>query len=322
MKSLVLGLALVLAPCAAQAAPGPVVATQWVTLGTMGGPVANARRSQPANALIGPEGAVVVDVGDGTAEQLAKAGIPLPRVKAVVLSHLHWDHTGGLAALLGLRYQTNVPGKLAIFGPPGTSALVAGLIASMEPGAEAGYGDPTAVAVRPADTVEVTELVDGSVTIVAPWLKLSAVQNTHYSFAAGSDLDRRFKSYAYRFDIAGRSIVYTGDTGPSEAVERLAHGADLLVSEMIDVNGTVANVRRNTPDMSEKAFAGLTWHLSHHHLTPERVGQLAGHARVRRVVVTHVTPGDFSAAKRAEYLAAIGKSFSGPAEIADDLNRY
>lgn len=323
-KLLIGGIALLLAQ-AAQGAPPVLTAPangEWITLGTMGGPIANAQRSQPANVLLTGAGAILVDAGDGAAEQLAKARVPLPRVRAVFLSHLHWDHTGGLAAILGLRFQTNVPGKLQIFGPPGTSALVAGLIASMQPGAEAGYGDPNAPPTRPADTVEVIELADGSTTAVDPALKVTAVQNTHYSFAPGSDLDRRFKSFAYRFDMPGRSIAYTGDTGPSPAVERLAKGADLLVSEMIDVEATIANVRRNTPGMDEKALAGLSWHLSHHHLTPEQVGQLAQRSGVRRVVITHIVPAEVTPPKRAAFLEDIRRNFAGPAIIADDLERF
>lgn len=288
----------------------------------MGGPIANPRRSQPANVLLTDAGAVLVDAGDGAAEQLAKAGVALPRIKAVVLSHLHWDHTAGLAAILGLRFQTNVPGKLAVYGPPGTRALVAGLIASMQPGAEAGYGDPNAPPAKPADTVDVFELADGSITNIGPSLKLTAVQNTHYSFVPGSELDRRFKSYAYRFDLPGRSVAYTGDTGPSPAVERLAKGADLLVSELIDVPATVATVRRNTPDMAEKAIVGLTWHLSHHHLTPEQVGQLAQRSGARQVVVTHIVPGEISAEQRAAFFKDIRRNYAGPTTIADDLDRF
>ncbi|WP_295638452.1 MBL fold metallo-hydrolase [Novosphingobium sp.] len=306
---------------AAQATPAPP-GGQWITLGTMGGPVANPRRSQPANVLLVPEGAILVDAGDGTAEQLAKAQIPLPQLRAVILSHLHWDHTGGLAALLGLRFQTNVPGALRIYGPPGTRALVAGLIASMQPGAEAGYGDPHAAAVHPADTVEVTELADASTTTIAQGVVLRTVQNTHFSFPPGSDLDRRYKSFAYRFDMRAHSIVYTGDTGPSTAVEQLAQGADLLVSEMIDLDGTLATVKRNTPEMDARALAGLTWHLTHHHLTPEQVGQLAGRAKVKRVVVTHITPGDTSPADRGRFLAAIRRNYNGPADLAEDLEVY
>lgn len=77
------GIALLLAQAAQGAPPAqtPPANGKWMTLGTMGGPIANAQRSQPANVLLTASGAVLVDVGDGAAEQLAKAGVPLPRVR-------------------------------------------------------------------------------------------------------------------------------------------------------------------------------------------------------------------------------------------------
>jgi len=220
--------AAMMVPSALHSAPAETAKAEanWITLGTIGGPVANAHRSQPANALLTDQGAILVDAGDGTVEQLAKAGIPLARVRAVVLSHLHWDHTAGLQAVLGLRYQADTPGKLRIYGPPGTAALVAGLIVSMKPAAEAGYGDPNAAHVDPGDMVEVTELAEGSKVALTPAVTMVAAQNTHYGFPAGGELDRKFKSFFYRFQLPSRSIVYTGNTGPSPAVEQLAHGAD------------------------------------------------------------------------------------------------
>ena len=63
-------------------------------------------------------------------------------------------------------------------------------------------------------------------------IKVTAVENTHFHFQPGSPGYGKYKSYAYRFDTPDRSVVFTGDTGPSDAVARLAKGADLLVSEM------------------------------------------------------------------------------------------
>jgi ribonuclease BN (tRNA processing enzyme) len=298
------------------------VQPSWITLGTVGGPVSNPDRSQPANVLQTDQGAVIIDAGDGTAQQLAKAHVPLQSVRVVVLSHLHWDHTGGLQAILGLRYQLSIPGKLKIYGPPGTADLVSGLVASMKPGADAGYGDPNSPKVKPADTVDVVEVAPDTVTSILPGVSLTAVQNTHYSFAPGSELDVKYKSYSYRFNLPGRSIVYTGDTGPSEAVERLAKGADLLICEMIDVDATVANIRRNVPDTPAAVLQGVTWHLSHHHLTPAQVGELAYRAGVKRLVVTHLVPGNPTPAQITQYLSEIRRTYSGPTEIADDLDRF
>lgn len=104
---------------------------------------------------------------------------------------------------------------------------------------------------------------------------IRAVQNSHYSFSPGSTQDYAFKSYSYRFDLPGRSILYTGDTGPSTAVEQLGKGADLLVSELIDVAATVAMVRRIAPDQTGSQLEAKRRRLTEHHLSPDQVGDMA-----------------------------------------------
>jgi ribonuclease BN (tRNA processing enzyme) len=308
------------APAIAQPAPAGL-ADAFITLGTMGGPVPSKDRSQPANALVHQGKVYLIDAGDGTVQQLARAGILLPRVRAVFLSHLHADHTGGLSAVLALRNQTNQRDRLTVYGPPGTRELVAGMVASMQPAARVGYGIAGQPWMPPADTVTVIELLGGDVLDV-DGMKVTAAQNSHYDFAAGSTEDRNYKSLSLRFDMPGRSIVYTGDTGPSAAVEALAKGADLLVSEMIDLAGTMANVARNSPDMPPAAKANLEQHLSTHHLTPDAVGQLAARAGVKAVVITHFAAGTPDPTRTKGYLAQIAAQYRGKVTLANDLDRF
>ncbi|GAA0299192.1 MBL fold metallo-hydrolase [Sphingomonas oligophenolica] len=325
IRALPLAIALILAagPAGAQPAPaaGGALVSHWITLGTRGGPIAEPERSQPANALLAGNTTYLIDVGDGTVEQLAKAGVPLASVKVIFLSHLHFDHTAGLFGVLGLRWQTNVDSPLTIYGPPGTRTLVDSLVAAMEPTTRSGYGMPGAQA-RPAGAgIAVVEIRDGARLDLGA-IKVSAVKNTHYSFPAGSAEDLAFQSLALRFDMPDRSIVYTGDTGPSPAVEKLAQGADLLVSEMIDVDRTMADVRLTSPNADPRATAAVEAHLRAHHLAPEDVGKLAGAAHVKAVVVTHFVAPRADAGTLLGFLARIRDHFSGPATIARDLESF
>ncbi|MXO61338.1 MBL fold metallo-hydrolase [Altererythrobacter salegens] len=294
---------------------------QWVTLGTQGGPVASTTRSQPANLLQFGKLNVLVDAGDGTAGQLAKIGLNPADIDAVFISHLHFDHMAGLLGILGLRLQTNTVGKLQIYGPPGTAETVRGIIQAMVPGATAGYGVAGAPYVDPAGLVEVTELRNAS-SLKLGQIEVSVRNNTHYSFAPESGLANRFESLSFRFDAPKRSIVYTGDTGPSEAVVELAQGADLLVAEMMDVDYTIGLVKASGQQIPPMALRIMESHFRNHHLTATDVGEMAQAAKVNAVVVTHFVGRERNDPGHFDYLARIRAAYGGPVTIATDLDRF
>lgn len=315
MRKLI-AIALMVSMSAVAADPSP--ASKFITLGTAGGPESHPDRSQPANALLVGDDLYLVDAGDGAAGQLAKAGFRVPQVRGLFLSHLHFDHTGGVLAVVGLRMQLNAHETLTVYGPPGTQAFINGLLAAIAPAMEAAYGMPG----RSWEAhVEVRELADGS-KVKLDGLTVQAAENSHFRIPEASDGQEKAKSLSFRFDLSDRSIIFTGDTGPSENMEKLAQDADLLISEMMDIPAVLANIRRVVPDMPDKQFQGIEWHFRAHHLLPKQVGELASRANVAKVVVTHMVPSidDEAAAKR--YHAEIAAEFDGDIAFAKDLDRF
>lgn len=291
----------------------------FITLGTNSGPLPNARRSEPANLLRVADQIVLIDVGDGAPEQLSKIGVGVDKVATVFISHLHFDHTGGLFALLGMRYQTVSPNVLTIYGPPGTQELVSGLLAAMQPFTRlSGASMRARTQHPPAESVRVIEIVDGSKVTLGPLL-VTAATNSHYSFDAGSPEAAQFLSLSYRFDLPDRAIVYTGDTGPSENVERLATGADLLVSEIIDPELAIAQLKAVRPDLNFLILKMVEKHFKAEHLTANEVGLLAQKAGVKALVLTHNAIPDESLTATGQAIAA---HFGGRITFARDLDTF
>jgi ribonuclease BN (tRNA processing enzyme) len=153
---------------------------------------------------------------------------------------------------------------------------------------------------------------------------VTAVENTHFHFAPGSPAYGKYKSYAYRFSTPGRIVVFTGDTGPSDAVAELARGADVLVSEVNAVDELVALYKRNgvwqakTPEEQQ----GWLRHQNEEHLSPEAVGQLAVKAGVKSAILTHFTPSADPNDDYERMAAEVRKIYAGEVRVAKDLARF
>ena len=290
----------------------------WTTLGTMSGPIPSPDRSQPANLLWNNKHAILVDAGDGAAEQIAKAGHSLSDVDTIILSHLHIDHTGGLSALIGMRYQQRIPGTLTIYGPPGTRWLVDGIVASEKPLLDLDAASNPLVAHLAPSKVAVVEIIDGEKFSVDD-VKITAAENSHYGFQPSTANYKAYQSLSFRFDMSDRSIMFTGDTGPCDAVQALAKGANLLVSEITDPDAELASLKAERTGIPFFAYPVLKKHFEIEHLTADAVGKLAAGAGVRSLVLTH-NPMPDNLIPQAR--VTITTHYDGPVAFAKDLDNY
>jgi ribonuclease BN (tRNA processing enzyme) len=297
--------------------------TEILFLGTAGGPPLHEDRSEPSTVLIVDGREYLIDCGIGTMRRMVQAGIQSEQIKTIFLTHLHPDHVLGLADVLAndfLRFNFADAGQtIDIYGPPQTKELVdsAFQYIAIPFTVFAAEGLPGAgnEIKSPFLTHEVER--DGLV-YKDDKISVTAAENTHYALMS-ADLRRRMKSYSYRIDTLHGSIVFTGDTGPSEAVARLAKEADVLVTEVGDRGDSekLANRLAQQNHWPAERTTTLMAHMRHEHLDLRAVGEMATTAGVRSVILYHYNPADPSTS-----VSGVKQYFSGPVFGSADLDRY
>jgi ribonuclease BN (tRNA processing enzyme) len=222
---------------------------------------------------------LVLDLGNGTLGALQRHIDPW-RLDAVVFSHLHPDHCADFASLVvHRRYHPRPP-----YDP---SARPLPVYAPAEaPGRFAAAYAPSA-----AERAE-TDLTD--VFAFHPLGDGGSAQVGGATLTARR-VDHLCEAYALRVDAGGRSLVYSGDTGPCTALVELTRGADVLLCE-----ATWPHVS----DQWEEPPPGV-------HLSGRQAGEHAAAAGVGKLLITHVpvwNDGD-------KLLAEAKAAFDGPVEL-------
>ena len=293
--------------------------TQLVLLGTQGGPGVTANRTQSSNAVIVDGRPYLVDCGYGAVKAAVQAGLTLGTISNVFITHLHDDHTADIAALLALKWTASQnPGEATIHGPYGTVAMVNAAIAFSRANVEIRKVDEgrtvdpkTIFHARDLTAPKITEVFkDDRVTVLA-------VENTHFPERAKAKMD--YRSFAYRFNTATRSIVFSGDTAYSENLIELARGADVFVCEVLaTATGPAANTRGAAPNNNDTE--SIARHVRETHSTPEDVGKMAAAAKVKTLVLSHQVGGG-RGGTNAPLTAEIKKFFSGEVIVGADQMR-
>lgn len=214
--------------------------------------------------LVEADGFVLaLDLGNGTLAQLQAVRDPFD-LGALVLSHLHPDHCADVSALTVLRryhpappYDTRAH-RLAVYAPAEAPARLANAYAPHE--AERVQTDL-------GDVYDFRPLPAGPLS-VGPF-EVTAVP-----------MDHPTEAYGVRLAHGGRTLAYTGDTGPCAELDKLAAGADVLLAEASWTD---------SPDRP----AGV-------HLSGRQAGELAARAGAGRLLLTHIAPWTDAGAVVAE----------------------
>ena len=222
--------------------------------------------SPASSYLLEAEGfRLVIDMGNGALGVLQRHA-DLFGIDAICVSHLHADHCIDLSSYwVARQYAPQGPRPpIPVYGPQATTDRIAGLSGE--------------------DVAHIASRFDVR--------NLSQTQQIGPFRVTTERMNHPVETFGFRVEHAGWTVAYSADTGPTDALVRLADGADVLLSE-----ASFQNNKNNPPDL---------------HLTARQAGEHATRAGAGQLVLTHLVPWydrDLSLTQAAE-------TFSGPLSAA------
>lgn len=276
--------------------------TRLILLGTGGGPRPRKTSSAPAQVILVNGAAYVIDCGDGVARQMVLAGVPLPTLRHVFLTHQHSDHNADYGNLIWLAWTAGLRTRVDTWGPPPLEKMTR-LFFEMN-----AYDITTRIAdegrVPLVPLVHVHELTRGGVVMEDQNVKVTAALVRHPPV---------MPAFGYRFDAPDRAIVISGDTAPSDELIALARGADVLVHDALYAPG-VDRLVAGVPNATT-----LKQSILSHHTTAEDAGRVAQQAGVKMLVLSHFVPPEDPAMTDQMWLDAARTHFRGTVIVGKDL---
>lgn len=295
-----LGVAATLTPAWAQTPAKP--RTRIVFLGTKGGPRVGIGASNPANAVIVNNTPFVIDCGMGVSRQLVRAGIPIPSVKYIFISHHHSDHNLEYGNLVYNAWAAGLSTPIRSFGPKGIEQMSRTYWELNRFDVETRIADEGRPDPRP---LLIAKDIDADGVV----LKTDDVTVTAFRTPHPPIVD----NFAYKFETPDGVIVFSSDTAYNPKLAEFAKGADVLVHECLYVPAVDRLV------IKTKNGATLKKHLLDSHTTTEDVGRIAAAAGVKVLVLSHFVPGDDPEVTDEDWMRDVKKNFTGKIIVAKDL---
>jgi len=247
------------------------------------------------------------DLGSGSLANFNGLKLPVAETTKVFLTHLHADHVGDMPTLIWSLAKSGRSKPVEVWGPAGETENL-GTLAYTRHLEAAHAWDMASMKGHPGEGGA------RAVTTEVPSDKPSVVYDRNGVKVSSFPVDHALKgAVGYRIDYNGLSVVFSGDTRPTESLQEACKGGvDLLIHETFPSAEVFARKAGLTEEDARKV-------LDKAHTSPTLVGNVFKRAGARMSVlwhfaVDHETVGPAYEQVRAEY--------GGPITIAQDLTVF
>ncbi|MEQ1580383.1 MAG: MBL fold metallo-hydrolase [Steroidobacteraceae bacterium] len=271
--------------------------TRVVLLGTGAGPTPKAGRQPTAAVLLHGNAAYVIDCGNGVGPQLVRAGVALKTLRAIFITHHHLDHVADFGTLVTQAWsQLREP--ITLTGPPPLARMseLYRELFSVDLNSRVAEEGRTPL----GDLMRVQEITGAGECYADDHVKVTCLPVPHGA------IDYAF---AYRFDCADRSVVFSGDTALSLELAEFAKGAHALVHEAVFPSA----LHRLSPLGGAKLLERITGA----HTAVEQAALVASRAGVAKLVLSPLAPAD--GVTDDEWIAAARTEYAGEIVVGRDL---
>jgi len=266
-------------------------------LGSGGPELTDGRVSSSHLLWVNEKATVLVDAGSGSAHQFEQAKGKINDLQAILLTHLHADHSVDVPSYIKGSFFTDRQQNFWVMGPegndlmPDTSAYLNQLFATDGAyGYLSNYWLPTATSkykIKVKDAALKHHKIQQHV--INDDITVSSIGVHHGPISA----------VAWRVDIGDCAITFSGDmSNQYTSLEKLAQGSDLLVA-----NNAI-----------EESAVGVARNL---HMPPSEIGKIAAAAKVKKLLLAHFM--NRSLPHREQTVKEIQKAYKVPVLLAEDL---
>ena len=275
-----------------------------ITLCGTSSPIPAPGRAQACVAVETPEHLYIVDAGSGSAATANLSGVPMDKLRGILITHFHSDHISDIGDFNLNSWVAGRPEPLQIIGPTGVERIVDGFNMAYE--LDRGYrvAHHGAELLNPElGTLQSKTIAEG-VIVDQDGLRITAFEVSHPPIEP---------AFGYRLDYGGRSVVISGDSLVTDKIVEISNGADVVLHDAMSlqlVRGA-AGMARTT---GNTRLATVMQDIQDYHATTEDLNRLSSEAEIGQLALYHLVP----APRNAMALRAFSNDIPEGALLTED----